>query len=105
MERSKAEIETTLRRHGATEFMIGQDQSRAQADAAWEKSCRQRWRALALVVKAKLDAVELGVSSIAHEFMAHIVLPSGETLGQWFDPQFAKIDAGRMPKLLPGATR
>jgi hypothetical protein len=31
-----------------------------QIDRAWEQDKRQRWRALALVVKAKLEAVECG---------------------------------------------
>src|SRR5262245_21403787 len=30
---------------------------------AWEQACRQRWRALALVIKAKLEAVESGITS------------------------------------------
>lgn len=29
----------------------------------WEQACRQAWRALALVVKAKLEAVESGITT------------------------------------------
>lgn len=54
--------------------------SPAGALEAWEQSCRQRWRALALVVKAKLEATEAGISTIEQEFLAHIVLPSGRTV-------------------------
>ena len=46
----------------------------------WEQSCRQRWRALALVIKAKLEAVECGITTFEEEFYAHIVLPGGKTL-------------------------
>lgn len=56
---------------------------------AWEQACRQRWRALALVVKAKLEAVETGITEFEDEFMAHIVLPGGETVGEWLRPQIA----------------
>lgn len=46
----------------------------------YEQACRQRWRALALVVKAKLEAVEAGISEFEQEFYAHTVLPSGRTV-------------------------
>lgn len=53
-----------------------------QALAAWEQACRQKWRALNLVVKAKLEAVESGITTFEDEFLAHIVLPNGQTVGQ-----------------------
>lgn len=55
--------------------------------AAWEQACRQRWRALALAIKAKLEAVECGITEFEEEFMAHIVLPNGETVGSLMRPQ------------------
>ena len=48
----------------------------------WEQACRQRWRALALAIKAKLEAVESGITSFEEEFYAHIVLPGGKTMYQ-----------------------
>lgn len=39
----------------------GRERAPTQAAKAWEQSCRQRWRALALVIKAKLEAVESGI--------------------------------------------
>ena len=39
---------------------------------AWEQACRQRWRALKLVIQAKLEAVECGISEFDTEFMANI---------------------------------
>ena len=79
------------------------ERSAAQAEAAYEQAVRQRWRALALVIKAKLEAVETGITEFEDEFMAHIVLPSGETVGQWMRPQIASAyDSGDMPPLLPG---
>lgn len=50
------------------------------AEGAYEQAVRQRWRALALVVKAKLEAVESGISTFEQEFYAHLVLPNGQTV-------------------------
>lgn len=58
----------------------GRARSGAQAEAAYEQSVRQRWRALALVIKAKLEAVESGIAVFEEEFLANIVLPGGQTV-------------------------
>lgn len=82
----------------------GRQRSAAQRDAAYEKAVRQRWRALALVVKAKLEAVETGITCFDDEFMAHIVLPDGQRVGDWMAPQIeSAYTNGSMPPLLPGA--
>lgn len=66
-----------------------------------EKAMRQRWRALNLVVKAKLEAVEAGISDFESEFLANVVLPNGESVGSWMAPQVqAAYESGEMPKLL-----
>lgn len=68
-----------------------------------EQAVRQRWRALVLVLKAKLEAVESGISTIEREFLADVVLSSGETVGEWLAPQIeAAYRAHEMPPLLPG---
>ena len=68
----------------------------------WEQDCRQRWRALALVIKAKLEAVAAGITVFEDEFMAHIVLPDGQTVGQVMRPQIeSAYREGTMPPLLP----
>lgn len=139
-EKSRAEVERTLRRYGAGKFMYGwgddravvgfemqgrrvhfdlpmpdandptftrtdtgKTRSTAQAEKAYEQAVRQRWRALALVIKAKLEAVESGITEFEQEFMAHIVLPDGQTVGQHMIPQIEKsYRDGRMPPMLPG---
>jgi len=60
----------------------GYERSRSDgaADAAFEKEVRRRWRALALVIKAKLEAVESKITSFEEEFLAHVVLPGGRTV-------------------------
>lgn len=68
----------------------------------WEQACRQRWRALALCIKAKLEAVESGISTFEDEFLAHTVLPDGSTAGEWLRPQVAEAyRTGAMPAMLP----
>jgi hypothetical protein len=71
------------------------------AEKAWEQACRQRWRALALVIKAKLEAVSAGITTIEDEFMAHTVIPGGQTVGEFMKPQIAlAYDTGAMPRNL-----
>lgn len=64
---------------------------------------RQRWRALALVIKAKLEAIESGITTVDAEFLAHLVLPDGRTYGEFALPQIDEVyRSGAMPPLLPG---
>jgi len=71
--------------------------SKAKAEAA----VRQRWRALVLVLKAKLEAVASGISSLEAEFLANVVLDNGQTVGQTLLPRLT--DAVRSGRLLPAA--
>lgn len=81
----------------------GTERTPAQAYAAWEQACRQRWRALALAIKAKVEAVEAEITTFEDEFMAHIVLPDGSTFGAWARPQIAQVyEHNKMPALMPG---
>lgn len=79
------------------------------AEKEWEQSCRQRWRALTLVIKAKLEAIETGIASFEDEFLAYTVMPSGETVSEWLTPQMddAYSDERVMPPplrlMLPAA--
>lgn len=136
-EKSRAEIERTLTRYGADQFMYGWEAGAAviafrangkmvrfmlplptesdveytpggrwrpysQRGAALEQATKQRWRALALVVKAKLEAVEAGIVTFEDEFMAHILLPGGGTVSEWMRPQIDEAYAtGLMPSRLP----
>jgi hypothetical protein len=69
---------------------------------AWEQACRQRWRALALVIKAKLEAVESGITAFEDEFLAHIVMPDGQTVATHIKPRIAQAyETGSMQPLLP----
>ena len=141
-DRSRTEIERTLKRYGATAFAYawegqlatiafklagrqirfrlplpdphsdeftltptGRDRSASAAEQAYEQAVRQRWRALALVIKAKLEAVEAGISTVEDEFLHAVLLPSGQTVGEWIRPQLRAVYArGEMPALMPGGS-
>lgn len=79
---------------------------RASQDAvqnAWEQAVRQRWRAVALIIKAKLEAITAGITTIDQEFLANMLLPDGRTVGEWAAPQIEQVyRTGQMPQLLPG---
>lgn len=87
----------------AKEFLF-HSRGRRTPEAArnqWELACRQAWRALALVIKAKLEAVAAGITTIEDEFLAHTVLPDGSTVGDRVKPQIAEsYRLGSMPPLL-----
>jgi hypothetical protein len=74
-----------------------------QAHAAWEQATRQRWRALALLIKAKLEAIESNISSFESEFLNKTVLPGGMTVDTWLLPQIDQAyTTQQLPPLLPG---
>lgn len=142
-DRSRAEIERTLRRYGATQFLYGwsgsratlgftahgrsirfelplpdpddreftrtdtgRDRSATAAAEAYEKAVRQRWRALALVVKAKLEAVAAGISTFEDEFLGATVLPGGATVAEEVRERVADAyRSGQVPELLPNYRR
>lgn len=58
-----------------TETPTGRERSQSQQREMLDKATRQRWRALALAIKAKLEAVESGISQFEEEFLAHIIVP------------------------------
>lgn len=50
-----------------------------------EQKERERWRALVLVCKAKLEFVAMGLTTARREFMADLVLTGGERLEEAFE--------------------
>lgn len=58
---------------------------------AWEQACRSRWRGLYLNIRAKLEAVEIGITSFESEFLAHFLLPSGRTVGEEMVPRLEEV--------------
>lgn len=72
----------------------------AEAYNAWEQACRSRWRGLYLCIRAKIEAVQVGISTFEEEFLAHFVLSDGRTVGQSIIPQLNEC-AGSGLLLLP----
>lgn len=77
--------------------------------AAYDAEVRRRWRALVLVIKAKLEVVQIGIATFEDEFLAYLLLPDGTTAGPRV---LAEVDAARRagiapPQLLalPGGTQ
>lgn len=76
--------------------------SQPAAEERYDQAVRQRWRALALAIKAKLEAVEAGITEFESEFLAQIVLPNGKTMADHSRPLIEKAyETGEMPLLLP----
>jgi hypothetical protein len=65
-----------------TETPTGRARTESAAAKEYEQAVRQRWRALGLMVKAKLEAVEAGIVTFEDEFLPHTVMPDGRTVAQ-----------------------
>ncbi len=72
-----------------------------KTEIAWEQGCRQRWRALALSIKAKLESAQSGIEEFETAFMGQIVMPNGKTMAEIALPQIAMAyKSGKMPVAL-----
>lgn len=133
VEKSQAEIQKLVTKYGATSFASGYTPENAvivfearqrrvkfvlpfpklkdlnrryqRKSPAEQLAAEQRrlWRAFALVIKAKLEAVASNVTTFETEFLAHIVDPStGKTIGETAIPAIAAAyERGiKMPPLL-----
>lgn len=80
----------------------GNPRSPEAAQREWEQACRQRWRALALLVKAQLEAVESGILTFEEAFLAQTVIPgTGHTVAQHIGAELDQsIESGSTPRLL-----
>lgn len=69
----------------------------------YQAECRRRWRCLSLVLKAKLIAVEDGITTLEREFLPYMVMADGRTLAERMAPAIAAAQAGPgSALLLPG---
>lgn len=72
----------------------------AEAYKSWEQACRSKWRSLMLCIRAKLEAVECGITTFEEEFLAHIVIQGGQTFGEYAIPRLNDAASrGQMPTL------
>lgn len=69
-----------------------------QIEKLWAGECRRRWRALLLVLKAKLEAVDSGITTFEQEFYAFTVLPTGMTMYEATHQEVSKsLEHGKPP--------
>ena len=57
-----------------------------------EQRTRERWRQLLLIVRAKFEAIASGLSTAEHEFLADMMLPSGQPLLERLLPELRSIE-------------
>lgn len=112
---TRTEIERLLSKHKASQYLTAVDEEHGRAlvqfklsnrvvkfelalpEKTWvaekyQQALRQRWRALLLVLKAKLEAIENKISTFDSEFLAHIVVTDdGRTVGDVLAPEIERI--------------
>lgn len=122
VEKSRAEIERLLASHGVSRLLVGSDAQSGSGFVQFELDGRQyrlllperedgrdpnqlereRWRALVLILKAKLEIVASEMTTAENEFLAYLVLPGGNTLGAELAPRLDQaIASGKVTPLLP----
>lgn len=122
IDQSRTEIERTLQRYGATRFAYFTETGKAivvfeakdrrlrfdlpvpAGESEKDKqSARQKWRALLLCIKAKLESVTSGIETFEEAFLAHVVMPDGLTVLQHTHERIQlAYKGGEMTPLLPG---
>lgn len=124
VDRSQAEIRKILAKYGASGFAYAESgplvyvlfemqkrrikfvvplpkSQETKNKKHFDQLCRSRWRALVLAIKAKLECVDSGITTLEQEFLAHILLPNGKTVGNVMLPQIENsYRDGKMPPLL-----
>jgi len=124
VERSRQELERLLENHDATAIGVHRDGSgtvivfrmaerlikhmvrcpHEQTEQYAEREFRRRWRSLLLIIKAKLELVASGDSSVEEAFLGQIMLAGGETLYESVHEPLARHYETREPaQLLLGA--
>ena len=82
------------------------ERSASAAKQAYDQAERQRWRALNLLIKAKLEAVEAGVQAFEDEFLPYTVLPDGTTVADTMrEPVAHALRTGAFPHIPQTAPR
>lgn len=123
---TRMEIERLLERHKAKQYLTGvdyehgtarvqfnihsrivrftvalPDQKKLGGGDRYAQAERQKWRALMLVIKAKLESVENEIATFEEEFLAHIVMPNDQTVADVVLPLVAfAYERGTMPPRL-----
>lgn len=95
------QIRFILKRQTLKDFAYnskGTSRGEHQQQQAYAQADRQRWRALYLVIRAKIEAVEADLAIFEEEFLAFIVVPGrNQTIGEILVP---RIQDGTFGKLM-----
>jgi hypothetical protein len=118
VDKTRVEIERLVRRFGAKGFASGWDGATARVEFLCHsrhirlsvtvpqtaQAEREKWRALALLVKAKLVAVDAKIATFEEAFFADIVMPeTGKTVWETArEPVRLAYEGGKDVKLLGG---
>lgn len=86
------QVQTMARADGVRLHLVRDWDSKVAAE--W----RRRWRAHVLLIKAKLEFIEGGDTTLEREFLPYAVLKDGRTLGDL-------VAGGGLPLLMSGAER
>ena len=119
VQQTTGEIKDRLRKAGADQIAVFESADRSAiafriggsfyrvtvpidvASRAPDQEERRAWRLLGLLIKAKLEAVREGASTIEREFLADMLLYDGQTVSERLGPELQLAQQeGRMPKAL-----
>lgn len=125
IDRTRSELDALLANNGATQRGTFQDDEKGLAIVQFKmadrlirldvrcpiegrnaaQEARASWRRLLLVVKAKLEIIADGQSTVEREFLADVVLPDGRRVLDDIAPKLVlAYKSGKMPLLLGPAS-
>jgi hypothetical protein len=55
----------------------------ADQEVALDAEWRRRWRAIVLLIKAKMEFADGGETTVEREFMPYLMLANGQTMADW----------------------
>lgn len=92
-----------LRYPRETDFIGPQRRTQAALKAAQEAEVKRMWRALLMIIKAKLEAVKSKITTVEDEFLSSTVMVNNQVVKEWIGPQISEMyQSGQMPDFLPG---
>lgn len=121
IDRTRSELDALLASNGATQRGTFQDDEKGFAIVQFKmadrlirldvkcplegrnaaQEARAAWRRLLLVVKAKLEIIADGQSTVEREFLADVVLPDGRRVLDDIAPKLVQAyKSGKLPPLL-----
>jgi hypothetical protein len=121
VDQTRTDIERTLKKYGASKFAYYTEPDRAvivfeanerrmrfdlplpAGDTDKEERVkREKWRALLMCIKAKLESIASKIETFEEAFLAHVVMPDGRTVAEHTRPRIASAyESGEVQALLP----